>query len=96
MTEREDRIAAPYDWNDAYLENLDNPVHISIHNEGLFALHNLTCWLCDKESAVYRLGPDWCFYPCRTCQTKYVGAWTVVQPWWKRLIDRARREGHEG
>lgn len=42
---------------------------------GLFA-HNLTCWICNKDSAVYSASPEWIFKPCWDCQKKFKGQWT--------------------
>jgi hypothetical protein len=75
------------DWGDYKTEDLNKPIYISIHNEGLFALHNLMCWFCREESAIFYLGPKWCFYPCRTCQAKFKGAWTEPKKkWWQKIL----------
>lgn len=41
--------------------------------------HNLICWLCDKEPAVYDMYPNWVFRPCWDCQKKMkdqkISAW---------------------
>lgn len=75
-------------WGDATHEELAQPVNIAIHNEGLFALHNLQCWFCRERSAVFDMSPNWCFLPCWECQKRYVGIWTKKPTRWQRLKDR--------
>lgn len=38
--------------------------------------HDLQCWLCQQNLAVYRGYPNWDFVPCWDCQSRYVGVWT--------------------
>lgn len=46
--------------------------------------HNLLCWLCDKNSAVYYTHPKFVFYPCWNCQKQYQGDWTPKKKsWWE-------------
>ena len=40
---------------------------------GGFAMHNLHCWLCKKNPAVYNMHPNWVFEPCWKCQEKIGG-----------------------
>ena len=37
------------------------------------SVHNLTCWICNKEPAVYDMHPNWIFRPCWMCQGRGVG-----------------------
>lgn len=73
------------EWGNATHDELSHPVHVAIHNEGLFALHNLTCWFCNERPAMFMMSPWWVFYPCEECQAKFQGAWTPKKKkWWKR------------
>jgi len=47
--------------------------------------HNLICWMCNKEPAVYDANPNWHFIPCWKCQKKYIGIWTR-----KTFIDKLK------
>lgn len=49
--------------------------------------HNLLCWICNENKAVYNMYPNWIFQPCWDCQAKlgltgieieYKKKW-----WWK-------------
>jgi len=40
--------------------------------------HNLTCWVCGKEPAVYDMHPNWIFRPCWKCQARGVGNGQMV------------------
>ena len=37
------------------------------------AIHNLKCWLCKKNAAVYNMNPVWVFEPCWECQKNIGG-----------------------
>jgi hypothetical protein len=37
---------------------------------GPAAHHNLICWLCGENHAVYDMHPNWVFRPCWDCQEK--------------------------
>ena len=79
-------------WGEADPQDLNKPVYIAIHNEGLFALHNLQCWFCRERSAVFDMGPNWHFIPCWECQKKYQGIWTAPeQSWYRRVWDAVVR-----
>lgn len=43
-------------------------IKITIEFVGPAGIHNLKCWLCDKEKAVYDMNPTWVFRPCWKCQ----------------------------
>ena len=54
--------------NLAYIDK--HPLHITIewrHMPG-GCEHNLMCWLCGKNKAVYNMHPNWRFEPCWKCQ----------------------------
>ena len=40
---------------------------------GPACIHNLKCWLCNENSAVYNMHPVWAFEPCWECQAKIGG-----------------------
>lgn len=45
------------------------------------AEHNLVCWLCNNNPAVYSMHPNWIFKPCWDCQKKYgIGK---KNKWWE-------------
>lgn len=58
-------------------QKLENPKKtykdINLLFMGGAAIHDLRCWLCKKESAVYNMHPNWVFEPCWTCQGKLGG-----------------------
>ena len=66
----------------------NNPVKITIESRHLpgGADHNLICWICNKEQAVYSMHPNWVFQPCWKCQQKFEGMWTKKN-WLQRLFD---------
>lgn len=43
-------------------------VKVKLCEMGPAVVHNLTCWVCDKEPAVYDMNPNWVFRPCWDCQ----------------------------
>ena len=52
------------------------------HIGGGLCEHNLICWLCNKEPAVYDMNPNWVFRPCWTCQ-KSCGLLPKEKAWWE-------------
>lgn len=46
---------------------MSDAVHIDIQSHGLYATHNLMCWLCGENKAVYNMHPVWAFQPCGEC-----------------------------
>ena len=57
-------------------------IKIKVEPTGMGAFtHNLLCWFCQKNSAVYNAYPDRCFLPCWKCQKKYTGIWTKKNIW---------------
>ena len=54
---------------------------------GLYAIHNLTCWICLERPAVYDLYPHWIFRPCWECQ-KGISA---SRSWWYRFLEKRLR-----
>ncbi|MDZ4210053.1 MAG: hypothetical protein U1C56_02640 [Candidatus Curtissbacteria bacterium] len=34
------------------------------------ANHNLLCWICNENKAVYNMYPNWIFQPCWDCQAR--------------------------
>jgi len=61
-----------------------SPVTIDIQNYGLYATHNLMCWLCGENKAVYNMHPVWAFQPCGECEQSIEGQLTRTRKWWKR------------
>ena len=47
---------------------------IKIDFVGPAAIHNLLCWICHKEPAVYDMNPNWYFRPCWNCQREIKNA----------------------
>lgn len=58
---------------------MENPTEKKTYKEtnieymGGAAIHDLKCWLCKKESAVYNMNPNWVFEPCWKCQSMLGG-----------------------
>lgn len=73
--------------------------------DGPAASHDLTCWMCGKNSAVFDLN-DNVFQPCWECQGYYIDAnmmpqhklaivreptrWERLALAWRRLVNRVR------
>jgi hypothetical protein len=57
--------------------NNENPkkeyVKLQLVFMGGACIHNLKCWLCNENPAVYNMHPNWCFEPCWDCQNKIGG-----------------------
>lgn len=62
-----------------------HPVRITIESRHLpgGSDHNLICWMCNKDSAIYSMHPDWIFLPCWECQRKRIGYWTKKKKWYQ-------------
>lgn len=55
---------------------------------GSAVLHNVMCWVCEKEPAVYSMNPDWIFRPCWKCQKKGIGSGKIMHHWLLKFISR--------
>lgn len=53
--------------------NQETKKKVEIEFIGMGAMHDLECWLCNEESAVYNMNPNWVFEPCWKCQEKIGG-----------------------
>ena len=49
------------------------------------ASHNLVCWLCNKNSAVYDMHPNWVFRPCWDCQSRINPKKSWIAKIWEKL-----------
>ena len=56
-------------------------VKIEMFEVGPAILHNIICWMCDKNPAVYSVNPEWVFKPCWKCQ-KLIGM-LPKKKWWQ-------------
>lgn len=63
----------------------ENPVKITIESRHLpgGSDHNLVCWVCGKQSAIYSMYPDWCFLPCWECQEHIDSPVWRKKKWWE-------------
>lgn len=53
------------------IKELDEKKHIKLFDiGGGLVSHNLMCWICNKNPAVYSMNPEWVFRPCWECQGK--------------------------
>lgn len=59
-------------------------VNISIQDYGLYATHDLMCWICNENKAVYNMSPVWVFQPCYECNREIGGVIERKHKWWKR------------
>lgn len=48
-------------------------IHIEIEHLGPAATHNLMCWICNENKAVYHQYPNWYFGPCWECDANIGG-----------------------
>jgi len=52
--------------------------------------HDLLCWVCNKESAIYDMNPTWVFRPCWKCQKKIGKTGKILfrnnLPWFVKLF----------
>lgn len=46
--------------------------------------HNLMCWVCGENKAVYLMDPTWCFAPCWECNREIGGTLQRKRKWWRR------------
>jgi hypothetical protein len=53
-----------------WVTKLGKDVHVELLDRGPAVQHNLMCWLCNKNHAVYDMNPNWIFRPCWDCQEK--------------------------
>ena len=57
---------------------MSESVKVKITHHGPAATHNLLCWLCEDNPAVYSMHPGWVFKPCWKCQKE------IKKPkWWQ-------------
>lgn len=61
-----------------------DPVEVDIRSLGMGVTHNLLCWLCFKNKAVYSMHPVWVFQPCDECNSQIGGQVKRVRKWWTR------------
>lgn len=54
-------------------------VRIVLGFTGPAAHHNLICWLCQSNFAVYDMRPNWVFRPCWECQKQIF----PKKKWWQ-------------
>lgn len=48
-------------------------LHVEFIDLGPACEHNLMCWICNKNPAVYQMNED-VFFPCRECQKIWHGS----------------------
>ena len=58
------------------------PIHIKMFDIASCVNHNLMCWLCDKQPAVYNVYPNFIFLPCWKCQKINIGWWSKKKKRW--------------
>lgn len=56
---------------------------IDIDFIGMAATHNLMCWVCNENKAVYNMYPVWVFEPCYEC-SKDIGGKVIRKRGWFR------------
>jgi len=64
---------------------LKEKLHIKFFEMGPVVDHNLMCWLCNKNPAVYSMHPEWVFKPCWECQG-FIKDARKKGSWWKALF----------
>lgn len=54
---------------------LTKKVYVTIDSDSIpmGATHDLMCWICNEEPAVYDMSPNWIMRPCWSCQKKGIG-----------------------
>ena len=60
-----------------------NDFQIEIDYTGMAATHNVVCWICGENKAVYHMYPVWCFGPCWACDGALGGTLQRKRKWWK-------------
>ncbi|MFA5013932.1 MAG: hypothetical protein WC549_00125 [Actinomycetota bacterium] len=69
-----------------WVTKLGKSVNVELLDSGPAVQHNLMCWLCNEEKAVYDMNPNWVFRPCWDCQAR-LGLHGVVEikkkKWWE-------------
>jgi len=63
-------------------------IKVEIRFVGPAALHNLLCWICEEQPAVYDMHPNWCFRPCWGCQ-EAINPKRNRRHWWNRPSNAA-------
>lgn len=55
---------------DTFCTKLPPDIYIQMVDYGPAVEHNLICWWCRENHAVYSITPEWVFKPCWECQAK--------------------------
>lgn len=66
-----------------FVTKLGKDIYVEMMEYGPAVEHNLMCWLCRENHAVYSMHPNWVFKPCWECQSKLGLMGVEVKKWYQ-------------